>query len=95
MAFPVSGEITAVSDGFNLGFHTIRIAIYLARAVLPQAVDDAKVWPYRIFNALKADWTLGGTAKANRNAGITYRVGPMVYGGETLFGVAADVVMKV
>ena len=94
MAFVVSGEITAVSDGFDRGLHTLRIAIYLARAVLPEAVGAAKVWPYLIHNALKADQTLAGTVKAIVWP-LSYRSGPMVYGSETLFGVAADVVLKI
>lgn len=94
MTFVSSGEITAVSDGFDRGLHTIRIGVYLARTVLPEAVDAAKVWPYRIHNALKADQTLGGTVKAVVWP-LRYRCGPMVYGSETHFGVAADVVVKI
>jgi hypothetical protein len=94
MAFVVSGEITAVSDGFDRGLHTVRIAIYLARAVLPEAVAAAKVWPYRIHNALTADQTLAGTVMAIAWP-LRYRSGPMMYGAETLFGVAADVVLKI
>ena len=94
IVFAVGGEITAVSDGFDRGLHTLRVAIYLARAVLPEAVDAAKVWPYRVFAALKADQTLGGTALAVVWP-VRYRLGPMGYGSETLFGVAVDVVVKV
>jgi hypothetical protein len=94
MVFSVSGEITAVSDGFDRGLHTLRVAVYLARAVLPEAVAAAQVWPYRVHNALKADQTLGGTVLAVVWP-LRYRMGPMVYGSETLFGVAADVVVKV
>jgi len=94
MVFSVSGEITAVSDGFDRGLHTLRVVVYLSRTVLPAAVDAAKVWPYRIHNTLKADQTLGGTVRAVVWP-MSYRVGPLLYGSETHFGVAADVVVKV
>ena len=94
MAFAVSGEITAVTSGFNRGLHKIRIAIYLSRTVLPTAVDAAKVWPYRIHTALVADQTLSGKVQAIVWP-LSYRCGPMFYGGETHFGVAADVTVKI
>jgi hypothetical protein len=71
----------------------LRVAVYLARTVLPDAVDAAKAWPYKIFDALRAEQTLGGTVQAVVWP-LRYRMGPLVYGSETHFGVTADVVVK-
>jgi hypothetical protein len=94
MAFITNGELTAVSDGLGRGFHTIRIAIYVQRQVLPDAVSAAKPWPYKVFRALAAHQGLSGTVTEIKWP-VSYRVGPMMYGGDTHFGVSMDVTVKV
>ena len=94
MAFIVSGELTTISDGMARGLHTIRIAIYLQRQVLPDAVAAAKPWPYRVFRALAASQKLNGTCDAIVWPG-RYRVGPMLYGGDTHFGMTMDLIVKI
>lgn len=94
MAFSVSGELTTISDGMARGLHTIRIAIYLQRQVLPAAVGAAKPWPYRVFRALAVSQKINGTCDAIVWP-CRYRVGPMLYGGDTHFGVAIDLTVKI
>lgn len=94
MAFLTSGELTTVSSGLARGLHTIRVAIYLQRQVLPDAAAAAKPWPYRVFRALAADQRLGGACDAMVWP-VTYRVGPMQYGRDVHFGVALDLTVKV
>ena len=94
MAFITNGELTTISDGMARGLHTIRIAIYLQRQVLPDAVAAAKPWPYRVFRALAAHQKLSGTCDAIVWPG-RYRVGPMQYGTDVHFGMTMDVTVKV
>jgi hypothetical protein len=94
MALITNGELTTISDGMARGLHTIRIAIYLQRQVLPDAVAAAKPWPYRVFRALAAHQKLSGTCDAIVWPG-RYRVGPMQYGTDVHFGIAMDVTVKV
>jgi hypothetical protein len=94
MAFIANGDLTTVSDGMARGLHTIRIAIYLQRQVLPTAVAAAKPWPYRVFRALAAHQKLSGTCDAIVWPG-RYRVGPMQYGSDMHFGMTMDVTVKV
>jgi len=83
------------SGGTSL--HTLICEIYVARQLLPQAVDGAKVWPDTVFTALKtADVTWSG-AIAHIVWPMRYRSGPMQYGGSDslLYGVQFTISVKV
>lgn len=94
LAYVESGEIKTVSSGWGQGLHTFRVALYLNRQVLPDAVDAAKPWPYRVFAALAAEQTLNGTVDAILWP-LTYRVGPLAYGKDTHLGILFTLGVKI
>jgi hypothetical protein len=55
-----SGEMTQASHGLARSLHTLVAEIYIQRTLLPQAMDEARMWPDAIYAALAADQTLGG-----------------------------------
>lgn len=83
--YVLRGELREVSHGFDQNTHTVAVEIYLSKTLLPQAVNQAKVWPERFLAALKADPDLDGSI-AHIVWPITYRAGPIEYG--TINGVA-------
>lgn len=100
--FPAA--ITYVQEGTledtamgGLSFHTLVAEIYVARQLLPQAVDAAKVWPDTVFGALRtADSTWDG-AIAHVVWPLRYRAGPMQYGGPDMvhYGVRFTITAKI
>lgn len=80
-------------------FHTLVADIYIARTVLPQAIDDAKAWPDLVFAAIRADNTFGGAIShiVWDNGLFRYRTGPMRYGGSDalLYGVQFTMTVKI
>ena len=88
-----SGEMSDSGAG-GLAFHTIAIEIYQAPNITAQAVDGAKVWPDRVFMALRSDPTLGGTVTHVRWP-ITYRALGLQYNNVTHYGMRFDVTIKV
>jgi hypothetical protein len=70
-------------------FHTVVVDIHHNRQILPQAVDEAKVWPDRVYAELAAATDL------YINGPITYRAGGMQYNNETHYGVRFEVPCKV
>ncbi|MBK8772594.1 MAG: hypothetical protein IPM06_19515 [Rhizobiales bacterium] len=70
-------------------FHVIVVEIHSARQVLPQAVDEAKVWPDRMYTKLAAATDL------DINGQITYRAGGIQYGNDVHYAVRFEVPCKV
>ncbi len=93
IVYSANGEMTATAAG-GVSLHTLIVEIYHARQVLPQAVDASKVWPDRMFAALKADMTLGG-AVSHIVWPIAYKAGPMRYYEAVHYGVQFEVTVKV
>ncbi len=93
LSYAETGELTAQGDWCR-GLHTVRVNIYHSRQVLPTAINAAKVWPYRVMSALRADQTLGGTVAAIPWP-LTYRCQPLQYGDQTHYGVTFAVVLKI
>ena len=88
-----SGEMSDSGAG-GLAFHAIAIEIYQAPNITAEAVDGAKVWPDRVFAALRSDPTLGGTVTHIRWP-ITYRALGLQYNNVTHYGMRFDVTVKV
>lgn len=89
------GEMTdTASGGFSL--HTLIAEIYIARQMLPQAVDDAKEWPDLVFAAVKANITWNNTI-SHVVQPMRYRAGPMRYGGAEaiMYGLQFTIQIKV
>lgn len=84
----------SASGGYSL--HTIRVEVYEARQVLPQAVDRAKAWPDSVRTAVKADETLAGQATAILWP-MRCESTPLRYGGQdnVYFGVRFEITYKV
>ena len=70
------------------------MVIYHSREVLPEAVDAAKVWPYRVFTALAADLTLNSTVDTLVWP-LRYRFGPLPYAREMHYGLTLDIPVKI
>jgi len=88
-----SGEMTDTSAG-GYSLHTLVVEIFHSRTVLAQAVDGAKVWPDRMFAALRADQRLGGAVSHVRWP-VTYKAGALGYNGGTHYGMRFSVTVKV
>ncbi len=94
-AFVVSsnGEMSDSGAG-GIALHTIAIEIYQAPNITAQAVDGAKVWPDRVFAALRSDPTLGGTVTHIRWP-ITYQALGLQYNNVTHYGMRFLCTVKV
>jgi hypothetical protein len=88
-----NGEMSDSGAG-GIAFHTIAIEIYQAPNITAQAVDGAKVWPDRVFAALRADQTLGGTV-AHIRWPITYQAFGLQYNNVTHYGMRFVCTVKV
>lgn len=88
-----SGEMSDTSAG-GYSLHTLVVEIFHGRTVLAQAVDGAKVWPDRMFTAIRADPTLGGSVSHVRWP-ITYNAGALGYNSMTHYGMRFKVTVKV
>lgn len=88
-----SGEMADNSAG-GYSLHTLIVEIYHSRTVLAQAVDGAKVWPDRLFAALRADPRLGGSISHVRWP-LTYRAGAFGYNNAVHYGMRFNVTVKV
>jgi hypothetical protein len=88
-----NGEMSdSGAGGYSL--HTIAVEIYQSPNITAQAVDGAKVWPDRMFAALKAAPTLGGAVSHVRWP-ITYRALGLVYNNVTHYGMRFEITVKV
>ncbi len=88
-----SGEMSDSGAG-GLAFHTIAIEIYQSPNITAQAVDGAKVWPDRVFAALRSDTTLGGKVTHIRWP-ITYQALGLQYNNVTHYGMRFLCTVKV
>ena len=87
MVYTTGGEVGGMGSGNMREFHDLVIDIYSHRNVLPQAIDEAKIWPGIMFPKLIGDPTLTGAASAI-DGEIQYISGPMEYGRDnTYYGV--------
>lgn len=80
------------AGGYSL--HMLVIDIYLARQILPEAINAAKAWPDRVRSALKADPTLGSTV-SHVVWPMRYQALPLPYNDLVHFGVRFLVQVKV
>lgn len=64
----------------GMSLHTLACEIYVARQLLPQAVDAAKTWPDTVFGKLRTADTTWNGAIAHVVWPMRYRAGPMQYG---------------
>jgi len=88
-----SGEM-ADSGAGGYSLHTLVVEVFHSRTIIAQAVDGAKVWPDRLFAALRADVRLGGSVSHVRWP-ITYQAGALTYNGMTHYGMRFRVIVKV
>lgn len=88
-----SGEMYAAASGGH-SLHTLVVEIYHGRQIMAQAVNEAKVWPDRVYAALKADEKLGG-AVSHIGWPLRYRALPLNYNDLVHFGIRFEVVVKV
>lgn len=88
-----NGEMSDSGAG-GIAFHTIAIEIYQSPNITAQAVDGAKVWPDRVFAALRTDPTLGGTITHIRWP-ITYQALGLQYNNAIHYGMRFLVTVKV
>lgn len=88
-----NGEMSDTGAG-GLAFHTIAIEIYQSPNITAQAVDGAKVWPDRVFAALRTDTTLGGKVTHIRWP-ITYQALGLQYNNVTHYGLRFLCTVKV
>lgn len=66
---------------------TFVLELYLSRQALPAAVGAARLWPEPVFAALKA-------SNLNIRYPVAWQMGPLAYGGETLFGLRFRIPIK-
>lgn len=85
-----SGEMTENAPCF----HDFVADIYHARQVLPQAVNEAKVWPDRVLYALKANFRLNGSIE-HIVYPIRYESAALQYNDMTHYGVRFRVRVKI
>ena len=74
--------------------HEFVADIYHARQELPQAVNEAKVWPDRVFAALKANYTLNGSV-AHVVWPVKYETSGLRYNDIVHYGVRFRVTVKI
>lgn len=88
-----SGEMSdSGAGGYSL--HTLAVEVFHGRTVIAQAVDGAKVWPDRMFAALRADPRLGGSVSHVRWP-MTWQAGALTYNGITHYGMRFRITVKV
>ena len=85
-----SGEMTHAGQCF----HDFVADIYHARQVLPQAVNEAKVWPDRVFSVLKANYRLNNSVD-HIVYPIRYEAVAMQYNEMTHYGIRFKVQIKI
>lgn len=91
IAYVGSGTMEAVSVGFGKGLHTVIVEIHHDRQILPQAVDEAKVWPDRVLQALYAACSAGTLTLVWP---FSYEALPLPYNQEVHYGVRFRITCK-
>lgn len=94
LVYPSSGTLEAVSGGLNRGLHVVSVDVIQARQVMASAVNLATEWPERVFAVLQANPTLSGAVDAIVWP-VSYRIMPMRYGSDTLFGARFEIRVKI
>ena len=87
------GQLSVPSSGTGKGLHTVVVEVHHSRQVLPQAINEAKVWPGRFLSALHDDLTLGGSVSGVVWP-VVYRATPIRYATEVHYGVRFEVTVK-
>lgn len=88
IVYVLRGNYEANAAG-GRSYHTLIAEIHHAQQTLPQAVDTAKVWPDRMFAALK------GVTDIDIVWPMAYQAGGLQYSNETHYGVRFEVQVKV
>lgn len=88
-----NGQMTVGGHGAQ-SIHTVILEIHHSRVILPQAVDEAKVWPERVTSALYHGGTFGGYVAAIVWP-VTYEALALGYSGETHYGMRFRIPTKV
>lgn len=94
IVYPFNGTLEAVSAGLNRGLHVIAVDIVQSRQSLADAVDMAKDWPEVVLAILVANQTLSGAVDAIVWP-VNYKIMPMRYGQDMLFGARFEVRVKI
>jgi len=93
IVYATSGDMT-VGGGMAVSIHVINLEIHHSRQILPDAIDDAKVWPDRVLSALYGGGTFGGYVAAVVWP-VTYEALALGYSGETHYGMRFRIPTKV
>jgi hypothetical protein len=88
IVYVLRGNYEANAAG-GRSYHTLITEIHHTRQVLPEAMDAAKVWPDRMFAALK------GVTDLDIIWPMAYQAGGLQYGSEQHYGVRFEVQVKV
>lgn len=94
IVYPAEGELFAVSRGLSRDFHVLSLDIYLSRVSIADATTDVQSWISDISALLKTAPKLSGTVDAIEWP-VRYRVGPMQYAQQILFGVRFLISVKI
>jgi hypothetical protein len=93
LVYPARGNIDLLSAGMSRSFHVIILDIIQTRQDIAAAVRASMAWPDLVSAMLRANPTLSGTV--SHIASVTYRVGPIRYGSDVLFGVKFELTVKI
>lgn len=94
--YAVEGEISDVSVGLGRDFHVIALDIYLGRTMITEAAAAVQTWIDSISALIKSDSypRLNNTVDAIEWP-VRYRVMPMQYSQQVLFGVRFFIRVKI
>jgi hypothetical protein len=93
MVYPMRGNIELLSAGMSRSFHVIALDIIQTRQYIATAVRAAMTWPDLVSNMLRTYPNLNGTVA--HIASVSYRIGPIRYGQDVLFGARFELTVKV
>ena len=94
--YAVEGEISDVSVGLGRDFHVIAIDVYLSRTMIADAAAAVQTWVDSVGGLLKSDSYPRLNGKVDAIVWpVQYRVGPMQYATQVLFGVRFFVKVKI
>lgn len=96
IVYSASGEMQFGSSGLTRNYHTLNVDIYLARQILPQAIDAAKAYPDLMYTAVSNAYSAStiDIVDTNGRAAISYRTGPMNYNNITHTGIRFTIRLK-
>lgn len=93
MVYPLRGTVEMLSAGMSRSYHVLALDIVQTRQYISTAVRAAMVWPDLVSAMLRDYPTLNGTVAHIGN--ISYRIGPIRYGQDVLFGARFEFTVKV